>query len=141
MDRQQLQKFIQYLISEHHTEVLPTAQKLADEILQQRSEINQIPGKLFVGCAWQLVTARRHIAPVLQQDKQCTYNVTVRRVRVTIVAEEKQYLLHILSVCVCTLRYPACNAHAPYCHLWPAPLYSIFPHYLINGTIFGKESY
>jgi hypothetical protein len=49
MDRQQLQKFIQYLISEHHTEVLPTAQKLADEILQQRSEINQIPGKLFVG--------------------------------------------------------------------------------------------
>ncbi|KAE9543000.1 hypothetical protein AGLY_002911, partial [Aphis glycines] len=42
MDRQQLQKFVQYLISEHHTEVLPTAQKLADEILQQRSEINQI---------------------------------------------------------------------------------------------------
>ncbi|KAJ1524459.1 hypothetical protein ONE63_010956 [Megalurothrips usitatus] len=44
MDRQQLQKFCQYLIAEHHTEVLPTAQKLADEILQQRSEINQIPG-------------------------------------------------------------------------------------------------
>jgi len=66
MDRQQLQKFIQYLISEHHTEVLPTAQKLADEILQQRSEINQIPGKLFVGFVWQLVTACRHIAPVLQ---------------------------------------------------------------------------
>lgn len=44
MDRQQLQKFVQYLISEHHTEVLPTAQKLADEILQQRSEINRIPG-------------------------------------------------------------------------------------------------
>jgi hypothetical protein len=44
MDRQQLQKFVQYLISEHHTEVLPTAQKLADEILQQRSEINLIPG-------------------------------------------------------------------------------------------------
>jgi hypothetical protein len=20
-------------------------------------------------------------------------------------------------VCVCSLRYPACNAHAPYCHL------------------------
>ncbi|XP_024082029.1 zinc finger SWIM domain-containing protein 5-like [Cimex lectularius] len=44
MDRQQLQKFVQYLISEHHTEVLPTAQKLADEILQQKSSINQIPG-------------------------------------------------------------------------------------------------
>lgn len=45
MDRQQLQKFVQYLISKHHTEVLPTAQQLADEILQQRSEINRIPGK------------------------------------------------------------------------------------------------
>ncbi|ENN79442.1 hypothetical protein YQE_04086, partial [Dendroctonus ponderosae] len=44
MDRQQLQKFVQYLIAEHHTEVLPTAQRLADEILQQRSEINQIAG-------------------------------------------------------------------------------------------------
>jgi hypothetical protein len=26
-----------------------------------------------------------------------------------------------------------------YCHLLPAPLYNIFPHYLINGTIFGKK--
>jgi len=29
-------------------------------------------------------------------------------------------------VCVCSLSYPACNAHAPFCHLWPAPLYPIF---------------
>ena len=43
--------------------------------------------------------------------------------------------------CVCSLRCPACNAHAPYCHLWPARLH-IFPHYLINGTIFRrKKSY
>jgi hypothetical protein len=42
-------------------------------------------------------------------------------------------------VCVCSLRYPAYNAHAPYCHLCPAPLYSIFPHYLTNGTIFEKK--
>ena len=26
-----------------------------------------------------------------------------------------------------------------YCHLWPAPLYHIFPHYLINGMILGKK--
>lgn len=37
MNRQQLQKFVQYLISAHHTDVLPTAQTLADEILQQKS--------------------------------------------------------------------------------------------------------
>jgi hypothetical protein len=41
--------------------------------------------------------------------------------------------------CLCSLRYPAWNAHASLCHLWPAPLYNIFPHYLINGTIFLKS--
>jgi hypothetical protein len=35
--------------------------------------------------------------------------------------------------------YPACNAHEPCCHLWPVQLYKIFPHYLINGTIFEKQ--
>ncbi|XP_023565226.1 zinc finger SWIM domain-containing protein 5-like [Octodon degus] len=44
MNRDQLQKFIQYLITAHHTEVLPTAQKLADEILCSNSEINQVNG-------------------------------------------------------------------------------------------------
>jgi hypothetical protein len=34
-----------------------------------------------------------------KQDRQCTYNVTLRRVRVTIVVE-KQEVLHILSVCL-----------------------------------------
>ena len=46
MDRQQLQKLVQYMISEHHTEVLPTAQRLADQILQQTHPINHIQGKL-----------------------------------------------------------------------------------------------
>jgi hypothetical protein len=27
--------------------------------------------------------------------------------------------------------------HAPYCHLRPARLYNIFPHYIVNGTIVG----
>jgi hypothetical protein len=42
-------------------------------------------------------------------------------------------------VCICTLRYLACNARVPYCHLWPARLHEIFPLYLINGTIFKKK--
>jgi len=36
-------------------------------------------------------------------------------------------------VCVCSLSYPACNAHSPYRHLWPARIYSIFPHYLLKA--------
>jgi len=42
---------------------------------------------------------------------------------------------YIFWGCVCSLTYPVCNSHAPYCHLWPAQLYIIFPHYLTNGTI------
>jgi hypothetical protein len=40
---------------------------------------------------------------------------------------------------ICCLRHPACNARAPYCHLWPAQLYNIFQHYLINGTMFENN--
>jgi len=28
------------------------------------------------------------------------------------------------SECVCNLRYTACNAHAPYCLLWPDRLFN-----------------
>lgn len=49
MNRDQLQKFVQYLISAHHTEVLPTAQRLADEILLLGSEINLVHGECREG--------------------------------------------------------------------------------------------
>lgn len=44
MSRDQLQKMLQYLIAEHHTAVLPSAQRLADELRQNHSVINQISG-------------------------------------------------------------------------------------------------
>jgi len=42
-------------------------------------------------------------------------------------------------LCICSPRYPACYAHAPYCHIWLAPLYKICPHYLTNSTILEKK--
>jgi len=54
--------------------------------------------------------------------------------------QRKNNVYYIFLVCIFSLRYPACNAHAPYCHLWPVPLYNIFPHYLINGKIFAEKS-
>jgi hypothetical protein len=48
----------------------------------------------------------------------------------TTVAVEKYY---IFWVCICSLRYPACNAHGLYCHLWPARLYNMFQHHLIKA--------
>ena len=55
---------------------------------------------------------------------QCTHNVTLRRVYVTVVAVEKQCVLYIISVYLCScLRYPAFKSRllcaATYCHLWP----------------------
>ena len=44
-----------------------------------------------------------------------------------------------MSVCVCSLSYSACNAHAPYCHPWPGRLYNVFAYFLKNGTIFAKK--
>ena len=67
-----------------------------------------------------------------RQDGQCTHNVTLRRVRATIVAAETNCITQP-GVCICSLSYPAWD------HLWPAPLYHTFPNYLINGTIFEKK--
>jgi hypothetical protein len=56
---------------------------------------------------------------------QCTYNVTWGRNCLTIVAvKNKKYC--IFRVCVSILSHPACNTHAPYCHMWLVRLYNIF---------------
>jgi hypothetical protein len=63
-----------------------------------------------------------------QKDKQCTYNVPIRRVHETIIAVKRQYYLLLYAqarACVrvivllgagaCILTYSACKEHAPYC--------------------------
>lgn len=39
----------------------------------------------------------------IKQEGQCTYNVTMRRARVTTVAMEKQYVLNIMNACITAL--------------------------------------
>jgi hypothetical protein len=39
---------------------------------------------------------------------------------------------YVFWVCVCGLSYPACNALASDCHLWPTPIWNIYPLYLIT---------
>jgi len=52
----------------------------------------------------------------------------------------KSNMYYILWDCVCSLKYIRCNTHAPYFCLWPAQLYNIFPHCLINGTNSNKQN-
>ena len=77
-------------------------------------------------CYFRVIFGRSHRT---KQERQSTCNVKFRRDRETIVAAEKN-LYYTTCVCICILRYLACKTHAPYCHLWPAPLYSTFPRYL-----------
>ena len=72
------------------------------------------------------------------QDRQCAYNVPIEARSCN-----NCYSGKAVSTTYCGRvwghSYPACNARAPYCNLWPALLYSVFPLYLVNGTIFGKK--
>jgi len=69
------------------------------------------------------------IATGAKQDRQFTYKVTMRRVRVTIVAVEKY--IPSVCVCVCRLKHPVSKAHAP------LQLCCIFPHFLTFFHIFS----
>ena len=79
------------------------------------------------------------------QDRQCTYNVTMRRVCETLLQwKSKKYYIFLcvcvcgwvggcrcsykdacVCLCACSLTYPACNAHMP-CFLRPLWLHHIF---------------
>jgi hypothetical protein len=86
-------------------------------------------------------TVRRHISD--KRNLKNTSNVRITQLWDAFaqpLLQWKSNKYYIFWVCVCSLRYPACNAHAPYCHLWSAPLYNIFPHYLINETNKEKKS-
>jgi hypothetical protein len=91
-----------------------------------------------------------------KHGRQCTCNVTLRRVRKSLLPwkSNKYYLL----ICVCvraratgsvgvcirvraySLAYPAHNTYAPYCDIINGPWRRhICRHYLIKSTIFGKK--
>ena len=57
---------------------------------------------------------------ILQQDRQCKYDVTLRRVLATIVEVEKQWVLYNRSVCFCNLQ---CACAMLPCVAYPALQY------------------
>ena len=75
------------------------------------------------------------------QDRKRTHKVIQKRFRLTTIGAEKQYVLHIVSVCLC-LSYPARTTHALYyIAIWGLSGCTtfFFFNYLINGTIFVKN--
>jgi hypothetical protein len=75
-----------------------------------------------------------------EQYRQCTYNVNIEARSCNHRCSGKSVsITKPECVCICRVGYTACNAHALYFYLWSATLYSIFPHYLLNDTIFRKR--
>ena len=66
-----------------------------------------------------------------KQNRQCIYNVMLRRVHTTIVVVEKQRVLHSLCVCLALgIRHAMCMSHIVICGL---PLSALFFH-IISQT-------
>jgi len=77
---------------------------------------------------------------ITDNAEKCTYvepNIEARSCNHTCRANAGKYCT--VRDFVCSVSYLACNAHVPYCHLWPVRLYSNFPHYLIKDKIFGEK--
>ena len=76
------------------------------------------------------------------------YKLTLKRVRETIFAVEKQDYVFVSErvcpgawACACSLAYPACNAYAPHCDVTCGPSDpTIYFAIDINGMIFGKKN-
>jgi hypothetical protein len=93
-----------------------------------------------------IVTQFMHQYTVPPKNTACFHNLKTSNVRITyhwgafvqLLLQWENSMYYIFWLCACSIRYTACNAHAPFCHLWPARLYSIFPRHLINGTAFEE---
>ena len=89
----------------------------------------------------------------VKQDRQCTYEVMLRRVCESLLQRKSNKYYIFLCVCQCvrcagawallcacarSLSNSACDG-PPHCHLRPLWLEHIFQKFLIHGTIFGKK--
>jgi len=113
--------------------VVSSVTKVSWEILPKWNFTAQLPGLNFFFTFSKCLPLKWKL-----RDMQYAYNITWG-VFVQPLLPRRINKHYLFSLCFCSLRYPVCNSHALYCHLWPARLYNIFPHYLINSTIFGNK--
>ena len=72
--------------------------------LGQKEATSKWSDLVMTVCNGVYVTQHQVLIIKNQQERQRTYNVILRRFRATIVAVEEQYVIHIVSVCLFTLK-------------------------------------
>ena len=79
-------------------------------------------------CRWPFVYRSASSLPICTRNESCISFVTLRNSHVTMhgPVNIKFNTYYLFWVSICSFRYPACNAHAPYCRLWAVRLYNIF---------------
>jgi len=73
------------------------------------------------------------------EARSCNHCCNVKAITITCSECVSLSVCVCVCVCVCRLRYSACNARAPYYRPWSVRIYKMFPHCLINSTIFGEK--
>ena len=74
-----------------------------------------------------------------QQARQYEYNLALRRVRVTVVVMEKAICITYSECVFVALGIQHAMRMRKYCHLWPAPLYSVFFNIISQTARLSKE--
>ena len=72
---------------------------------------------------------RLRLTANIVQDRQTMYvqcNTEQRSCKPLLQYKSNTYYTLWVCVCVCSFNYPACNAHAPYCHLVACPALPYF---------------
>jgi len=104
---------------------------------------------LVTGVTIVAVDSNRYWSSLFLLDLRDAYfrKITIQAMYVRIMEHWSAFMQPLLSckrnkhyiswVCVCSLRYPVCTAHAPCCYQGSVRLYNIFAGCLINGTFFG----
>jgi hypothetical protein len=112
--------------------------------LEERShwdQLNKTPTEQVSNFSW----LRAHCQPLkrcalFKQDRQCARKEHCDAF-VSPLLQWKRNKWYTFEMCVCILRYPACNVIKPYFHLWPVRLYHTVPRCLIKTRFFEKKCY
>jgi len=96
---------------------------------------------------YDVISKNNHIIIVAMEKATSVnpLNAELNPIRHLLALLEAHHILHISRIrvkhfeCVCSPSYPACRLHESCCHSLAVWLYLIFPLFLTNSTIFGRE--